>query len=147
MHWHCQARDTLVGCSAVLATLIGATFVTSAAAVASAANCNWVMDTDYFPNQLGNVGVNLTRQQCCDICHNHSKCSFAVFGAAAEKIPRSCWLEARLDVLWHCRSAEQDFRRYQLTSGQHTVFSSPYYYIYHYNRAAVRLHVAHIITA
>ena len=84
-----QARGTLS--SAVLATLLGATSVTP---MASAAKCSWVMDTDYVPNQLGNVGVNLTRQQCCDICHNHSNCNFAVFGTAAEKIPRSCWLKA-----------------------------------------------------
>ena len=75
----------------MLATLLGATSVTP---MASAAKCSWVMDTDYVPNQLGNVGVNLTRQQCCDICHNHSNCNFAVFGTAAEKIPRSCWLKA-----------------------------------------------------
>ena len=58
-----------------------------------AAECSWVADTDYVPNQLGNVGANLTRQQCCDACHHHSKCTFAVLGAATETPPRSCWLK------------------------------------------------------
>ena len=71
-----------------------AVLVASPSTAVPAANCSWVNDTDYFPNELGNVGVNLTRQQCCDICHNHSKCTFAVHGTAAERIPRSCWLKA-----------------------------------------------------
>ena len=56
------------------------------------AECTWTHNTDYFGN-IGNVGVNLTAQQCCDICKRHANCTFAVFGKAGEHPPRSCWLK------------------------------------------------------
>lgn len=57
------------------------------------AKCTWVTDTDYVTMNIGNVGVNLTKQQCCNICKRHADCTFAVFGTPTEKIPRSCWLK------------------------------------------------------
>jgi hypothetical protein len=74
------------------------------------AECNWIADTDYATgcslihsdawNRVHcNVGVNLTRQECCDICKNHTiadtgeNCTFAVFGTPTEVVPRSCWLK------------------------------------------------------
>jgi hypothetical protein len=62
---------------------------------AGGASCNWIANTDYVTENIGNdiVGVNLTRQECCDICKRHINCTFAVFGTPTEKIPRSCWLK------------------------------------------------------
>ena len=37
--------------------------------------------------------MNLTAQECCQICKNHTKCTFAVFGSPAETPPCSCWLK------------------------------------------------------
>ena len=37
-------------------------------AAASAETCNWVADTDYYGPNVGHAGVNLTRQECCDMC-------------------------------------------------------------------------------
>ena len=65
-------------------------------AAASAETCNWVADTDYYGPNVGHAGVNLTRQECCDMCAKTKGCDFAVFGSPAETPPCSCWFKSGL---------------------------------------------------
>jgi hypothetical protein len=62
------------------------------AGASTPAECTWTNNTDYYGN-IGNVGANLTAQECCSICKHHPNCTFAVFGKAGEHPPRSCWLK------------------------------------------------------
>lgn len=40
------------------------------------------------------VGVNLTRQGCCDLCKKTDGCDFAVYGNPSEEPPSACWLKS-----------------------------------------------------
>ncbi len=63
---------------------------------ASATTCSWVENTDYYGPNAGHGGVNLTRQECCDLCTQTKGCDFAVFGSPAESPPCSCWFKSGL---------------------------------------------------
>jgi hypothetical protein len=51
---------------------------------------------DYYGPNVGHAGVNLTRQECCDLCTKTKGCDFAVFGSPAETPPCSCWFKSGL---------------------------------------------------
>lgn len=74
-----------------LALLLG-----GCAAGAVADGCSWVANTDYYgahptPSHLG---INLTRQECCDLCKKTAGCDFAVYGNPSEDPPCACWLKS-----------------------------------------------------
>ena len=60
--------------------------------------CTWINNTDYYGPHTDppNGGVNLTREECCDLCARTPNCSFAVHGSSAETPPRSCWFKTGL---------------------------------------------------
>ena len=88
------------------------------ASASPATTCNWVENTsvsvcvyasmhvsmlrtqychrDYYGPNVGHAGVNLTRQECCDLCTKTKGCDFAVFGSPAETPPCSCWFKSGL---------------------------------------------------
>eukprot|EP01052_Picozoa_sp_SAG31_P056942 SAG31_NODE_16585_length_703_cov_1.081126_1_plen_147_part_00 len=63
---------------------------------ATATTCSWVENTDYYGPNVGHGGVNLTRQECCDLCTKTKGCDFAVFGSPSETPPCSCWFKSGL---------------------------------------------------
>jgi len=58
--------------------------------------CNWINNTDFVGGKYApkGKGVDLTHQQCCQMCQDDPQCDFAVLAGPKMPVPGSCWLKS-----------------------------------------------------